>query len=209
MSVTATITNLSEADYPDALKSTGFSNVWVIGQLDILRLPLLGLFCSSKCPGDAILKTYDIAKAIRDARIPVISGFHSSMEKECLSFLLRGTQPVVVCPARGIQKMRIPTLLREPLEDKRLLVLSPFEEKHQRVTGELADKRNRFVAKLATTLLFAHAGEGSKSEQLLDEQLQAGKEVYVVDVPSNGRLAKKGAKPVATGDVDTFLETSG
>ena len=54
--------------------------------------------------------------------------------------------------------------------------------------------------------LFAHAGEGSKSERLLDEQLGAGKLSYVIEVPSNGRHVAKGAEPIAAGDVGPVLK---
>jgi hypothetical protein len=53
------------------------------GNLDLLGCRLLGLFCSIRCPGDAIVQTYDLVRAVRDAGIPVIGGFHSPMEKEC------------------------------------------------------------------------------------------------------------------------------
>ena len=69
------------------------------GNLDILQRQKLALFCSVKCPGNLILQTYDLARALRDAGIAVIGGFHSPMEKECLELLLRGRQPVVICPA--------------------------------------------------------------------------------------------------------------
>jgi predicted AAA+ superfamily ATPase len=46
-----------------------------------------------------VLRTF--ALALREAGIPVIGGFHAPMEKECLDLLLRGTQPVVICPARS------------------------------------------------------------------------------------------------------------
>ena len=61
---------------------------------------------------------------MRDAGVPVIGGFQTPMEHECLRLLLRGTQPVVVCPARGIDNMRIPRDWGTALEDGRLLVLS-------------------------------------------------------------------------------------
>jgi len=33
----------------------------------------------------------------------VVSGFHALMEKECLDLLLRGTQPIVICPLASIE----------------------------------------------------------------------------------------------------------
>src|SRR5574341_192332 len=74
-----------------------------LGDVDILQRKKLALFCSVRCPGALILQTYNLARALRDAGVTVISGFHSPMEKECLTLLLRGTQPVIVCPARGIE----------------------------------------------------------------------------------------------------------
>jgi hypothetical protein len=37
-----------------------------------------------------IVQAYDMAVALRDARVALIGGFHSPMEKECLRLLLRG-----------------------------------------------------------------------------------------------------------------------
>ena len=71
------------------------------GNLDMLEERLTALFCSVRCPGDLILKTYDLARLLRDAGTPVIAGFQSPMEKDCLEILLRGRQPVVICPARA------------------------------------------------------------------------------------------------------------
>ena len=86
-----------------------------IGNPSLLDEPLTALFCSQQCPGDVILKLYDTARAMRDAGVPVIGGFQSPMERECLRLLLRGNQPIVVCPARSIETMRIPGEWREPL----------------------------------------------------------------------------------------------
>ena len=84
-----------------------------IGNQSILDdADLTALFCSSRCPGDVILKMYDLARAMRDPDVPVIGGFQSPMERECLRLLLRGDQPVVVCPARGIEN--VPPLSKSP-----------------------------------------------------------------------------------------------
>jgi hypothetical protein len=78
----------------------------VLGDLNILDQKSLALFCSVKCPGNLILHTYDITQRLRQSGVTVIGGFHSPMEQECLRILLRGTQPVVVCPARSLSGMR-------------------------------------------------------------------------------------------------------
>lgn len=99
---------IREQGLADSTELRSCKKVSVLGAVEILRKPALGLFCSIRCPGQVILAVYDLARALRDAAIPVIGGFHTPMEKECLDLLLRGTQPVVMCPARSIQGMRLP-----------------------------------------------------------------------------------------------------
>jgi len=141
----------------------------VRGDHAALRGRKLALFSSVKCPGDIILKTFDLAQHLRDQGVTVIGGFHSPMEQECLRILLRGKQPVIWCPARSIDGMVIRRDLRPPLDDGRLLILSPFEEKHRRQTAELAAIRNRFVAAVADAIFIAYASPGGKIEELARE----------------------------------------
>lgn len=187
--------------YPATLRESAatadIQQIWMIGNREILNRSLLGFFCSAKCPGDVILRTYDVARALRDGGVPVIGGFHSPMEKECLDLLLRGKQPIVICPARGIQRMRIPAAWRTPIEENRLLIASPFEEKYSRATVSLVEQRNKFCAALACDLFVTHAGVGSKTERFCLEQLEAQTKVYMLLSESNDKeLAKNGAKYV-------------
>jgi predicted Rossmann fold nucleotide-binding protein DprA/Smf involved in DNA uptake len=177
------------------MASGAFQQVWAIGNVPILQTPLLGFFCSMRCPGEIILRTYDLAQALRAASIPVISGFHTPMEKECLALLLHGQQPVVLCPARSIAHMRLPTDWQRPLAEDRLLVLSPFEAKHRRPTVELAAQRNRFVAALAEPIFVAYAAPRSKTEALCMEVLQQGRRVFTLGHAANARLLTAGAHP--------------
>ena len=126
-----------------------------LGNFDLLALPKTALFCSVHCPGSVILQAYDQAATWRDVGRCTISGFHSPVEKECLRILLRGTQPIIICPARTLPQ-RVPPELRQALADGRLLLLSGFQPRDKRVTAELAARRNEFVAALADELWFAH-----------------------------------------------------
>jgi predicted Rossmann fold nucleotide-binding protein DprA/Smf involved in DNA uptake len=175
--------------------------VAALGNREHLSLPLLGFFCSAKCPGNLILDTYDLARALRDAGVPVIGGFHSPMERECLDLLLRGKQPVLVCPARSIHRMRIPQLWKAPLDDGRLLVLSRFSEKQRNATAELAARRNQFVAALADQVFIVHAATGSKTETFCRELLAQDKSVLTIDRPENRSLLDLGVEALAIEDV--------
>ncbi len=172
------------------------------GNTRLLEEPLTALFCSQRCPGDLILKTYDLIRAMRDAGVPVIGGFQTPMEKECLRMLLRGSQPVVVCPARGIDSMRVPRDWRTALEENRLLVLSPFPSTRRRPTAELATQRNDLVAELAAQVFIAHAALGSKTEAFARKLAALGKPLLTPDSPANANMVEMGANVVGTKQAD-------
>ena len=167
--------------------------IWAIGDLRIPDKPLLGFFCSARCPGEVILQTYDAARALRKAKVPVIGGFHSPMEKECLELLLRGTQPIAVCPARSIIRMRIPASWRAAVTQSRMLILSPFGPQHRRPTSAIAEQRNYFAAILAHELLVAHAAPNSKTEKFCLDLINGGKRVLLLGGSNNEALISSGA----------------
>jgi len=202
-------TNLKKNDpnYPSALKQhlgkDAPNEITTIGNLDILHHNSTAFFCSTKCPGDLIVKTYDIAQILRDAGMTVISGFHSPMERESLTILLRGSQPVIVCPARSINNMRINREYKKPLKDGRLLFLSPFDENQRRISAKSSHYRNLFVAAMSAAVFVIHAGTGSKTEAFCKEILSWQKPIYTLDSDYNTNLIKMGARPV---NIDNISE---
>jgi predicted Rossmann fold nucleotide-binding protein DprA/Smf involved in DNA uptake len=191
----ATIESTSPA-FPAALQTGTLippvAQLWAIGNLDILKMPLLGLFCSTRCPGNVILRTYDLALALREAEAPIISGFHTPMEKECLDVFLRGAQPIVLCPARDIQRLRLPAAWRKPLAEGRLLIVSAIAAAQRRTTAALAEQRNRVVAILAQTICVSHAAPGSRTERLCAELVAQGKRIYTLGLAENAHLVQCG-----------------
>ena len=175
------------------------------GDLGILDRTLVGFFCSVRCPGDVILKTYDFARALRETAVSIVGGFQSPMEKECLDLLLRGSASVVVCPARGLGNMRMPKGWKKPLADGRLLLLSFFDDKLRRPTTAIAAERNAYVAALASRLLIAHAEKGGKTEKLCKDALARGKPVLVLDSPDNVHLVELGVVPVRAEDATLLI----
>ena len=158
------------ADYPSLLRArlgpAAPEALVVLGDRSLLRPRRSALFCSARTPGDAILRAHDAARRMRDEGLTVISGFHSPMEEECLEILLRGKQPVIVCPARAIDAMRIPKTLRPAFDAGRVLFLSPFTGQPARITKESALRRNEVVAALADDVYIAHIEAGGGTAQI-------------------------------------------
>lgn len=167
-----------------------------IGIQSNLNGDLWALFCSSKCPGQIILKAHELAQQFRASGTPTIGGYHSPVEKECLRVLLRGSQPIILCPARSIENMRLSPTWKVALAEGRLLLLSIFDSKHRRSTAGLANQRNGFVAALADKICIAHASEGSKTLQFAQQVSEWGKSLFTFDTPANRSLFDCGAQRI-------------
>src|SRR4030042_1884892 len=189
-----------EPAYPSSIAEYLADNapktITAIGDPDILQSKSLAVFCSNKCPGNIILRTYDLMRQIRDREITVIGGFHSPMERECLNILLKGNQPVIICPARSIGGMRIKAEYKKPLKEGRLLFLSQFPEEEKRISSEKALRRNYFVAALAGSIFIPYAAPNSKTEQFCKELLTWNKPMYTFHVESNAHLIALGIKDI-------------
>ncbi len=184
------ISNLTPSDawWPqqlsDRLKADAPSQFWTIGTADTLAAHKVGLLCSVRCPGDAILGAYEAARKLRDEGVTVVSGFHSPVEKECLRILLRGKQPIIICLARAMEKIRLPADWRGAMEAGRLLLLSPFEKHPRRPTTDSAQRRNEIVAALSDEVLIIHAESGGSVARI--SQMVDHWKVPKLKLPNNG-----------------------
>ena len=196
-----------DANYPEGLKEYLKTElpgiIWARGNTNLLPGPntvlnedLWALFCSSKCPGEIILKAHDLAQRFKERSIPTIGGYHSPVEQECLRVLLRGLQPILLCPARSIENMRLKSAWKDALSEERLLILSIFGSHHRRSTAALANQCNTFVATLANKICIAHAAEDSKILEFAQMVVSWGKPVFTFDTPANKALFQLGALPI-------------
>lgn len=151
----------------ERLGASAPSTLQLIGPAELLAARKVALFCSARTPGGAILRAHDAARRMRDEGVPVISGFHSPIEKECLQILLRGKQSIIICPGRALESMRIPTSCRTAYNAGRILFLSPFTTQPRRVTRESAFRRNEVVAALADEAYVAHVTEGGQTAAIV------------------------------------------
>jgi predicted Rossmann fold nucleotide-binding protein DprA/Smf involved in DNA uptake len=172
--------------------------VHAIGNLAVLENPITALFCSQRCPGELILKTYDLIKELRSNGGTIISGFHSPVEKDCLTILLRGTQPIVICPARSIDNMRIPREWHQHLDNGRILILSPFSSKQYYISAQKSVYRNRFVAALSNEVIIIHAAPHSKTMTLSKEILSWQIPIHTFNQDDNQQLIELGAQSLTT-----------
>jgi len=126
------------------------------------------------------------------------------MERESLTTLLRGTQPVIICPARSINNMRINKEYKKPLKDEQLLFLSPFDKNQRRISAKTSHYRNLFVAAISAAVFIAHASPISKTEAFCKEILSWQKPIYTFESDYNKNLIKIGAQPVSMDNISAW-----
>ncbi len=161
----------------------------VIGELNNLRQDLTAVLCSQKCPGELILKAFDLAKQLRDDNHVVISGFHSPIEKAFFDILARGTQPIVMCLARNIDHYRIPVNLQPLLESRRLTIIAPdFPATEHRITQGTAERRNSLIFQISDQVLVVYAQPGGRLEKICTQNLPDKKNVYAIPSERNTHL---------------------
>jgi len=136
------------------------------GNKDLLKQSKTAFLCSRSIPASAVLKCYDWAIAQREAGNCIISGFHSQLEKDVLHYLLKGKQPIIIALARGLKEKVEPKLIK-PLEQGRILIISPFDKTVKRVTEQTAEIRNKMMIELADSITIGYTSEGGKLEDLL------------------------------------------
>jgi predicted Rossmann fold nucleotide-binding protein DprA/Smf involved in DNA uptake len=179
------------------------SRLYALGDIAIIRNRLVGLVCSIRCPGSIVIKTFDAIRDLRDAGAVIVGGFHSPMERQCLDILLRGSQPMVLCAARGLTGLRLGRLARRAVSENRLVVISPFEQSIRRTTAAKAMVRNDLVAALATVVWVPHAVPGGKTWSTVSRVLDRGQKVFTFEDKENSELIKLGAHPLT---VDKFKQ---
>jgi predicted Rossmann fold nucleotide-binding protein DprA/Smf involved in DNA uptake len=172
--------------------------VAVLGQTAVPQTNTVALFCSAQAPAGVLRAVHDLAQGWRREERLILSGFHSPVEQEALAVLLRDPGQAILCLARSLSQQMKPEW-REAPADGRLWIASPFGETVRRATRETARARNRFVATLADTVLFAHARPGTMTFDLAREALGWEKRVLTIDHEANRPLLDLGARPYPDG----------
>ncbi|MDD3437779.1 MAG: hypothetical protein PHC64_11570 [Candidatus Gastranaerophilales bacterium] len=136
------------------------------GNIALIELNKTAFLCSRQVPASAVLKCYDWAKEKRKQGTCVISGFHSQLEKDVLHFLIKGMQPVIMVMARSLTK-KVQDDFLKPIEDGRLLIISPFDETVLRATENTCQIRNHYMLDIADNITIGYARTGGLLSELV------------------------------------------
>ncbi|MBN8574772.1 MAG: DNA-processing protein DprA [Candidatus Kapaibacterium sp.] len=136
------------------------------GNIDLIKLPKTAFLCSRTVPASAVLACYDWAIQQREQGHCVISGFHSPIEKDVLHYLLKGTQPIIVVLARGFKETMNHEFIK-PLEQGKLLIISPFDAQVKRITSRTVLVRHQTMIDLADDIAVGYISKNGQLDTLL------------------------------------------
>lgn len=191
-----TVVTPDDPCWPAGLARPGFespAHLSVAGQAELLRRPVVGLFCSQRAPGAIVVRALEVAACLACQVVTIASGFQSPVEREVLAILLRRGGRVVICPARGLRGMSLRRGWSEALEDGRMLLVSAAGEEVRRPTASAAVARNRLTAALSSHLLVLHASPGGRLWALAREAAAWRQPLACIDHPANADLRLLGA----------------
>ena len=160
--------------------------------LEILRHKRLGLICSIRCPGSIVIKTFDAIRQLRDAGIVFAGGFHSPMENECLDFLLRGEQPVIVCPAKGLGRPRCPARGERRSTPSGCSCFPHSATPSPAPPPPRPKPATNSSPRLCHAVLIPHASRGGKAEAIAQQILDQTQPLFTFPEDENSELLKLG-----------------
>lgn len=152
-------------------------NSKTVGNKEIMSLHKTGFLCSRKISATCVLRSYDWALAQAKAGNCVIGGFHSRIEKDVLSFLIKGNQPLMIVLARGFYKRWQPEI-KARLDKGNLLIISPFDDSITAVTPQTCLIRNKLIIELADRIVIGYSSPNGQISKLL---LKAHKPIEYLD----------------------------
>ncbi|HUE96537.1 MAG TPA: hypothetical protein VMN39_07745 [Longimicrobiaceae bacterium] len=168
-----------------------------LGDRRLLERHPVALLSSTRTPPDLVLPTLDVVREEAFSGTVFVGGFQSPIERDCLEILLLIGAPVVVCPARAIEAMRLPIEWQRRVERGEMLIVSEIHGSGcQRPTAALADRRNRTVVTCAGKVLIPAGAPGSRTYAAALRAIERGLGVYTFHHPANRDLVILGARPL-------------
>lgn len=137
-----------------------------LGDRTILDRPAIGFLCSSKAQSGAILPCLDWAVKVSKGDSPIISTFHSELERAVLDILLRGKCPIILVLGRKLYK-DMPEHLLQAFADGRLIFVSLSDA--PRITRATAHLCNDFICHHSSSLTFGYLSPDSSLRELYED----------------------------------------
>lgn len=149
-----------------------------LGNIDLLKQPMTAFLAPSKIAPESVLPTLDWATVMARSGRVIVSGFSSRLESDVWDVLVRNGSPIVNVMVRKKFEL-IPMKYRPLLDSGRLLLV--FMGLGVRLNRQTAPPRNRYVANLATEVVFPSIIPTSSLFPLFKELKLMNKSIKIIN----------------------------
>jgi hypothetical protein len=191
---------------PRSLQLTGSPDLICV--VDSHQSMSVALAASVGSPASVTDETLQLVRALAEAGVVFVGGFHSPLERLCLNELAVAGWPAIVCLGRTLSDLRIPNAWLEPLMEGKMSLVSACGPSQKRATKGSVRMRNDCVLALADTFVLPHASVGGKTEALCRAALKAGKVVWTLNHSGSRSLVELGAVWAMKGKVTDILQSA-
>ena len=172
----------SDEMYPAQLRELfgvlALPELWVAGNLDLLRAPGVG-FCGSRNASDkGLLVAGDCARQLSSQNVTVISGYAPGVDMASHLAALEGGGTTIIVLAEGIEHFRIKKVIRELWDWNRILVISQFVPRAV-WRADRAMERNKIIVALSRAIIVIEARESGGTLNAGFSALQMKKPLFV------------------------------
>ncbi len=159
--------------------------MYSIGNEVLLKANPVAIYCSREIPLSIYQPALELVQTLMTIPLTLAGGWQSALEKASLKTRTPGSPSnIIFFIAKGVQGFKIPLYLREDLDARKVLLVSPFME-GKRIDKRKVAKRDDLILSLINRFLFLNIDEGGNLDKLFNQCLNLKKEVFLLNHFSN------------------------
>jgi hypothetical protein len=163
------------------------------------------VYCSKEIPLSVYYTANTVFTELLKLPLTVAGGWQSPMEKRVLkNYKNEYPANIVCCLAKGMENFRLPRHLRPLMEDGKLLVISPFQNK-ARISRRSVMMRDELAFDLIQRFFFLYINQGGYLESILRRCMDTGKKIYFLAHHANTAYLVEGVQPVNAKNMQEVL----
>jgi predicted Rossmann fold nucleotide-binding protein DprA/Smf involved in DNA uptake len=167
--------------------------IYTHGNKELLNKDCIGLFCSRSIPLSLYYQAFDFLKLLMNQAVTIGSGWHSPLEKKALkSRDAEAKSTLIFFLAKGIHHFQVDKNNKDDIKNGKILIVSQWDEA-KRIDQNKAAQRNRYMLNSLNKFLFLSINTGGNLEKIFKDSLEMGKNVYILDHPTNAEWINNGA----------------
>jgi len=155
------------------------------GNLNLLKGHPIAIYCSRKIPLSIYSHSLALLRKLGGDDFILAGGWQSSIERKILKEITKiHTSRVIYFLAKGIKNFKVFNYLKPLQDEKRLLVISPFEDLEY-IIIESVQKRDELIKNIIDKFLFLYIDPKGTLKKHFQKIKGDGKSVFILNNPAN------------------------